>query len=235
MVMTGGLSRGGRSELEMATTKDIIGSGLQVTPDGREATVAFGALPSGRLEFASGAKHLRIGVDQDIEALMRVRFEGSTPRVFLDRGSVIVRNQRLPMPLAWRRRPADARLNPSVPWELVIRGGVANARVDLRGLELTTVWIGGGASNVDVWLPETTRAVAVRIAGGASSVRLLRPKDVPTRLQLAGGASKLEFDGDTFGAIGGRVRLQSDRFDEASACYDIRVEGGASRLNVGAA
>jgi len=83
-----------------------------------------------------------------------------------------------------------------------------------------------------MYLPEPTRHVAVRIDGGASNVRLIRPNGVPARLQIGGGVSRLEFDRELFGAIGGRIRLQSAGFEEASGRYDVVVGGGASRLTV---
>jgi hypothetical protein len=83
-----------------------------------------------------------------------------------------------------------------------------------------------------MYLPEPTRHVAVRIDGGASNVRFIRPNGVPARLQIGGGASRLEFDRELFGAIDGRIRLQSAGFEEASGRYDVVVGGGASRLTV---
>ncbi len=43
---------------------------VRVAEGGQEAAVALGAIPSGRLEFASGAAHLRIGVDPSRVPLM---------------------------------------------------------------------------------------------------------------------------------------------------------------------
>lgn len=216
------------------TTKGEGRPHLQIAEGGREATVALGAIPSGRLEFVSGAAHLRIGADPDLGELMRARFQGPPPRVSVERGSVVVRYPGLPMPTGWRRRRVDVTLNPSVSWELAIRRGVADARVDLQGMDVTAVSIGGGSSDVEVLLPQPRRPVGIRIAGGAKSLRLLRPKGVPVRLRVGGGSSKLAFDEQSFGAIGGGVRLQSERFDEAGPSYDIRVGGGASRLTIGA-
>ena len=137
------------------------------------------------------------------------------------------------MPPVWRRRLAEVALNPSVPWELSIRRGAVDVQADLRGLRLGGASISGGARDVEVLLPKPTRPVAVRVGGGARSLRLLRPSGVPIRLHIGGGSSKLQFDEQAFGAIGGGVRLQSDAFEGTSASYDIRVVGGASRLTVG--
>jgi hypothetical protein len=52
------------------------------------------------------------------------------------------------------------------------------------------------------------------------------------RLQVRGGASKLAFDEQSFGAIGGRTQLQSEGFREAADRYEITIGGGASHVTV---
>ena len=86
---------------------------------------------------------------------------------------------------------------------------VSPLRVPAHGLH-----IGSGASGVEITLPPPIGAVPVAIGGGASDVRISRPAEVPVRLQVRGGASHLEFDEQSFGAIGGRSQLQSDGFRE---------------------
>jgi hypothetical protein len=124
-------------------------------------------------------------------------------------------------------------LTTSVPWELDVHGGAANLDADLRGVELLSLRIGSGASGLEISLPPPVGAVAVTIGGGVSNVRILRPAEVPVRLQVRGGASKLTFDDESLGAVGGRLRLQSDGFAERHDRYEITVGGGASRLTVG--
>ena len=62
-----------------------------------------------------------------------------------------------------------------------------------------------------------------------------RPSEVPVRLQIRGGASKLAFDEQAFGAVGGRTQLQSEGFREVADRYEIAIGGGASNLTVGVA
>jgi hypothetical protein len=51
-------------------------------------------------------------------------------------------------------------------------------------------------------------------------------------MNLKGGASKLTFDGQSFDAVGGTVRLRSTGYDEAAARYEIEVSGGASEVTI---
>jgi len=76
--------------------------------------------------------------------------------------------------------------------------------------------------------------VHVRFEGGASKVTLLHPQ-VAAVLRVAGGASRLAFDGQRYGAVGGETRLESPGAGDAADRYEIEVGGGASELTVGGA
>ena len=205
---------------------------LWVSDDGRDVEVALGAAPAGRLVFANGAANLTLRADPELDRMARARFEGSPPKSSLERETLTFRYPRVGRPFDWRRRRADVAITTSVPWEIDVRSGAAGVHVDLRGVELLSLRI-GGSSDVEIVLPPPTGAIAVTIGGGASNLTLLRPADVPVRLHVKGGASKLAFDDESFGAVGGSVRLQSDGFTERADRYEISVLGGASRLTIG--
>jgi len=205
---------------------------LEVSEDGREVAVALGAAPAGRLEFASGAVHLTLRADAALDRMVRAGFAGSPPRASLEAETLSLRYPRIGLKVDWKKRSADVTLNASVPWEIDIRGGAVGIDADLRWVELLGFRIGGGASDVKISLPPPSGAVGVHIGGGASKVRLLRPAETAARLQIKGGASKLAFDGDALGAVGGPIRLQSEGFEEQPDRYEIMVGGGASNLTV---
>jgi hypothetical protein len=74
--------------------------------------------------------------------------------------------------------------------------------------------------------------VPVRIGGGASHVRIYRPAGTPARLWIGRGVADLTFDEQHFGAVGGRLRLESREADSTDGRYDIEVAGGASHVQV---
>ena len=82
----------------------------------------------------------------------------------------------------------------------------------------------------------TTVSIAVGAslvaAGGASRVRIQRPSGVAAQLRVHGGANRLEFDAQHFGAVGGDAVLAGPGWDLASDRYTIEIRGGASRLSV---
>jgi hypothetical protein len=89
-----------------------------------------------------------------------------------------------------------------------------------------------GASRLDVRLPRPSGVVPVRIGGGASHVRITRPAGTPVRLHVGRGVADLTFDEQEFGAVGGRLRLESRAQGDADGRYDIEISGGASHLQV---
>jgi len=205
---------------------------LTVAAGGRELDVALGAAPAGRLVFATGAAHLKLRADPALDRMLRARFEGSPPRASLEDETVMFRYPRLGPPFEWRRRRGDVTLSATIPWEIDVRGGAADVDADLRRLHLLSLRIGSGASGVEVELPPPQGVVAVTIGGGASNLRLNRPAEIPIRLRVRGGTSKLTFDDDSFGAIGGATKLQSSGFDGQPDYYEISIGGGASRLSI---
>ena len=135
-------------------------------------------------------------------------------------------------PFDWRTAKSNVWLNPAVPWDVSLKGGMWQLSADFRGLELRSLEVGGGASDVQIWLPAPAGVVPVRISGGASHVRLHRPAGSALRAEVTGGASQLVFDRQSLGSFGGRNRLETPGFAAASDRYEVRLSGGASQLDI---
>jgi hypothetical protein len=169
-----------------------------------------------------------------MEDLYRARFDGPVPDVGAEGGAVIVKYTWTLHPFDWRRRGADIALNSQVPWRITVRGGgVSRLDADLGGLRLDSFEVEGGASRVELMLPDPSGAVPIRIDGGASNVSVRRPEGVAARLHVGGGASKLALDGQRLGAIGGETRLESPGYANATDRYEIIITGGANNVAVG--
>ena len=135
-------------------------------------------------------------------------------------------------PFDWRKRTAEVTLNPAIPWQIEFHGGLSRLDADLSVLELGSFEVTGGASGVAVTLPRPSGTVSVRVSGGASDVSIHRPEGVAARIRVGRGVSKLAFDEQRFGAIGGETRLQTIDYDGAADRYDLEVTGGASKLSI---
>jgi DNA-binding MarR family transcriptional regulator len=197
----------------------------------REQAAPLGGATLGRLEFASGAARLALRVDPDSADLYRARFEGTVPTVRVTRGTVRIAYPRF-RPFDWRRQAAEVTLSGRIPWEIALLGGVSRLEADLRGTSLRSFDVTGGASDVDVRLPEPVGTVAVTITGGASKVRFRRPPRVPARFSVKGGASQVVFDRQRLGAVGGGFQLESPDLAAGRDRYEFEVTGGASKISV---
>jgi DNA-binding MarR family transcriptional regulator len=194
---------------------------------------------AGCLEFASGAYELRIYACEDPALLYQAVFEGTQQTVRAQSGNVVVRYKRMG-PFEWMgttqgraTKPAGSvALNTTIPWTINVQGGASGVTLEARDLELRELKVSGGANKVDMVLPTPRGTVAVCIGGGLSRVQIQRPGAVAAQLELRGGANRLVFDGQRFGAVGGQVRLASPGWELAVDRYAIEVTGGSSRLTV---
>ena len=200
------------------------GSGVFATP--------LGSLESGRLVFANGTSRLTLRADSGMDDLYRASFEGTAPKVEVQDRTVTLRRSRRFQLFDSPRHSEEVTLNAAVPWEVEVRGGAARIEADLTGLELSSFVLKGGISDLTLTLPEPSGVVPIRLSGGAAKASIRRPAWVEARLSVNGGASKLTFDEQSFDALGGKVRLQSPGYDEATGRYEIEVSGGASELTV---
>jgi hypothetical protein len=199
----------------------------------RQHTALLGSAKSARLEFVRGAANVTLHVGSGMEDLYHARFDGPVPDVGAEGGAVTVKYTWALHPFDWRRRGADIALNAQVPWRITVRGGVSRLDADLGGLRLDSFEVEGGASRVELTLPDPSGAVPIRIDGGASNITVLRPEGVAARVDVGGGASKLALDGQRLGAIGGETRLESPGYAGATDRYEIFITGGANNVAVG--
>jgi hypothetical protein len=198
----------------------------------KDYTVPLGSITHGRLQFTRGAANVTLRVDYSMGDLYRARFDGPPPEVHARDGAVTIRYPRTFHPFDWRKRTAEVTLNPAIPWQIEFHGGLSRLDADLSVLELGSFEVNGGASGVAVTLPRPSGTVSVRVTGGASDVSIHRPEGVAARIRVGRGVSKLAFDEQRFGAIGGETRLQTNDYDGAADRYDLEVTGGASKLTV---
>jgi hypothetical protein len=184
-----------------------------------------------RLVFPHGVANLTIRVDAALTSVYRGEFYGPKPKVTEVEDVVYIDYPRF-NPFIWGRTAADIAVSPSVGWFIEIRGGVSRWDADLRNASVAGIEVTGGLNQVDLQLPEPSGSVRFRVTGGASHLRLRRPGNVPARLHIGGGASKLALDDQGFGAVGGPVRLESSGYAAATNRYEIEIGGGASQVTI---
>lgn len=196
-----------------------------------EFAAPLGSATTGRLEFVRGAYNATIRADALATDLYRARFEGTAPDVRAEDGTVRVEFPRTWNPLDWRGHSVEIVLNAAVPWGVNVRGA-SEIKADLSGLRLEYFEMDGGAHNVELTLPEPSGTVLIRIEGGAKNLSVRRPEGVAARLQVGRGASKLAFDGQRLGAVGGETTLESPGYAGTMDRYEITITGGANDVSV---
>lgn len=207
----------------------------------REFAAPLGAVLRGALVFSRGVANVSIRVDPSLPGLFAAHFEGEIPEVTVRDGVVEIAYDRaslrdlLPALFGGERRPenrGEIVLNPAVPWRIDSRGGVNRLEAALAGLRLEEVRVGGGVNLLDMELPEPAGPVSITLGGGTNRVHLRRPAGTAARLEIGGGANKVDFDGQHVRSAAGGAHFVSRDAEGARDRYDIRIGGGANRVNV---
>lgn len=197
-----------------------------------EHTAPLGGLTDARLLVRAGLSELRLRSGAPAVDLYRARFEGPTPQVRLRDGRVIV--QYRGATFDWRKRRAAIELNATIPWSLEIVGGVERVDADLRDVPLRRFQLTGGTQRIELALGTPTNEVQVQVVGGASAIRIDRPRDVPVRLRVSGGSGRIDVDGQALSQRGGQVALDSVGWTGRGARYAIEIVGGSKTIEIGA-
>jgi hypothetical protein len=195
----------------------------------------LGSLRSGLLQFTNGAYRTVIRASSHMRDLCHVCFGDRMPTIREGRGVVTIRYPRVPFCdwLNYRSEcPTEVELNPSIPWEVEVRGGASRLVANLRELRLGSLTLDGGASRLEVVLPAPVGLVSVVLLGGASNVAIRRPEGVAAQLRVGGGATNLKFDDRRIGAAGGELDLRDRDYDGAADCYDVAITGGANNVSI---
>lgn len=133
--------------------------------------------------------------------------------------------------------PATLRvyLNDAVRWRLVIGGGADGLVLNLRSAHLRAADIVAGFSAITMRLPHPAGTGIVRLAAGASRVRVVVPPGVPSRLALNGGAGYATIAGRTYTGVAGGTVLTAPGWTGAIRRYQINAPAGLASISVSSA
>ncbi|WBB99686.1 hypothetical protein O7543_04615 [Solwaraspora sp. WMMA2080] len=117
-------------------------------------------------------------------------------------------------------------------WSVRVAGGATRTRVDLTGARVSHVDVAGGASALDLALPEPSGTVDVRMSGGVSTWRIELPQQTPVRIRLGSGAGSVDLDGERSDGVAGGETVASTDWEEATDRYDVDAVAGVADLTV---
>ena len=203
----------------------------------KEATIceSYAGQPWGRLKVHGGASGWTLDAStpasaRDEPPFVEAAFAGVVPQVHVSGSNVELTNSRW---TAWARsQSGHIHLSPSIPWAVVIAGGVSRLEADLQALKLSEFRVLGGVSRLVLKLGMPTQRVPICIHGGVERLTILRPRGAQVAVHVSGGSTRLELDGMALGSVAGPLRWQS--LDEPNdGFYDVEIHGGSSRLSIG--
>jgi hypothetical protein len=88
----------------------------------------------------------------------------------------------------------DVRLNPAVPIDLDIKGGVGEANLDLSTLNITALDISSGVGAVTLSLPTSGESYEVSISSGVGQFDVTIPEGPNVTLNIEGGVGQFTLD-----------------------------------------
>jgi len=200
------------------------------TGPGSEHSAPLGGLVSAKLHVRSGLSTLRLRNGSEVRDLYRASFEGAMPQVRLRDGRVLVQYRGLPFD--WRKRTATFALNTTIPWTIEAMGGIQRVEADLRAVDVRKFDLVGGTERIQIELGAPNGEVPVRIVGGASTIRLERPRGVPVRVRVVGSTGSATLDGLNLGGKGGASMLSSAGWDGARDRIALEIVGGSKSIVV---
>lgn len=120
----------------------------------------------------------------------------------------------------------DVAISPEIPVELDINGGIGQAELDLRGLDLSKLELDVGVGEFRIYLPATIEGYDAKISGGVGETYIEVAEDADIRLEIDGGVGEVTIRLPADAAVRldasigvGRVRVPS---------YFRQVSGGDS-------
>jgi DNA-binding MarR family transcriptional regulator len=195
----------------------------------------LGGVTRGRLVFTSGSPPITIKGDPSMTELYRAHFTRPVPNVRVQGGTVTIRYPLLRISdwlFNWHEEPVEVMLNASIPWEIVIQGGVSKLAADLRELQLRSFTFEGGVSQAKLTLSRPSGTIPIRITGGVNDLTIHRPAGVAMQVQASGGLNNATLDGKRFTSVGA-VHWGSPSYKSAPDRYDVTLEGGVNNVTAG--
>jgi Domain of unknown function (DUF5668) len=133
----------------------------------------------------------------------------------------------------------EIRLAGDVPTSLTINVGAGDFDVDLSDVRITSATVNVGASSMRFVLPKPTGDVAIHMSGGASTITLVVPDGVETRIATTGGLLSLRSDNTRLGSGGGTggcvacgSSVETSGYSAAHDRVSVTISAGASSIVV---
>jgi hypothetical protein len=219
----------------------LVNGGCVITHrDSREAQTDSQSVELGKaemvnldIEFAAGDLKVEGGAEKLLEADWRYGAPGLKPEVRYEessfRGRLSVRRIRSATFGSNNSDQWNMRLNEQVPFDVQLRIGAGDAKIDLSTMKLRGVDVHMGAGRLRLDLNGNyQKNFPVKVRGGVGEVTLKLPKDVGVQAKASGGigqvhATGLDQQGSTY---------TNRAFGKSKVTIAVDVQGGVGQINL---
>jgi uncharacterized membrane protein YhaH (DUF805 family) len=202
-----------------------------------DSKAELGSITSASLEIDAGAAEITVSGTTDVGSnlyVAHIDYSGPAPEVVLDRETGALRIDQPGqgfLDFGGRRFTLDLKVNPSIPWKITQNTGAATDTYNLASVHVTGMQTSTGASRDDITLGSPSGIVNIAVNGGSLMVHFHRPQGVGTLVDISGGAVSLDFDGQSYHAVG-HISVGSSLGSDG---YKVDVNGGACSITVDSA
>lgn len=119
-------------------------------------------------------------------------------------------------------------LNPNPIWDLDLEAGASNVNFNLSEFKVRNIDFDGGASNIELKIGNKQTNVNIKIEAGASSIKILVPKESGCEFEGDNVLSSLQFE--DFTKINGVYRTTD--FDKAANKIYIKIDAAISKFSI---
>ena len=117
-----------------------------------------------------------------------------------------------------------------IPTDIRIDTGASDLNLDLRELNVQSLSVEGGASDIDVVLPANAGRTTAEFTIGAADLDIMVPSGVAARIDVESGVSSIDIDESRFPKQGDRY--VSPDFESAANRVTIKIEAGVSDITI---
>jgi hypothetical protein len=126
----------------------------------------------------------------------------------------------------------DVQLNAGVRWSLRMSGGIRQGVLDLGGGKIAEVDLRGGATRLDLTLPEPDGTLPVRMSGGVNRFEVRTADGVPVRIRTRRGAGQVVLNGRTDDGVARGASFLSPGWAGSADRIDLDAVAGVGTLRV---
>ena len=121
-------------------------------------------------------------------------------------------------------------LNPEVPFDLTLKTGASETRLNLTDLKITNLFLDTGASSTSISMPAHAGYTKATVHAGAASVDIRFPQNVAGLLHIQTGLAGININNTRFVQNGNTYK--SPDYDMATDKVELNVEAGVGRISI---